>query len=660
MVLGLQDVKAALLEVRYHILAGLLVSIAFGIAIYVFESYEINGVAERQATQQIGEFEERFALAQTELDAASALIAQARVSVPMLKDFIDRLPLSKARNVPWMWAFVVAGRDVPMLEASIRSQLQWPGYAVVRGPGSGKTLAPVVMATADLGPKLLGLDLMVQSELAPLFAAVQVSVNQAPAEPLVLLSGDGFPAAAVYMTRFLHKTGGPADAYQSTMILRGVTAANLAASAGLGAEQSFQILDRSHSPPRPVLVSGPTPEQTPWLPEATISDGPHSLGVLLSRPQLASRPWWWLVALTIGCLATAFYAALRSGLIAGQRAVLLNRILSSTEHTLAETQRREAAFFENAGTANCETGYTTGEILRVNESFLTMLGYERAEVIGRRFTDLTYPPDVALSTAALASEDGTPNPHLQFEKRYVRKDGTILWALVNAKLYRDAEGRPISYMTVVLNIDDRKRDEAAKALLARELAHRVRNTVQLTSSLARQTAATARSVAEYDAKFHRRLAALSAAQDILFDRNWVSAPLARIAQATLKPFSPEDQTKARLSVDLPDVELPTQQAQTIAVALHELASNSSNFGALANGGSVHVLGTLLEAGEDGKQRLLLRWEEQSAKPIRKPRKSGFGTRMLMTAMPEQFSGSAKTTWRKNGFLYEAWLNLPEV
>ena len=68
---------------------------------------------------------------------------------------------------------------------------------------------------------------------------------------------------------------------------------------------------------------------------------------------------------------------------------------------------------------------------------------------------------------------------------------------MNSKLYYDGNGQPSSYMTVIININDRKQDEATKALLTRELAHRVRNTVQLTSSLARQTATTARSVKDY-------------------------------------------------------------------------------------------------------------------------------------------------------------------
>ena len=105
--------------------------------------------------------------------------------------------------------------------------------------------------------------------------------------------------------------------------------------------------------------------------------------------------------------------------------------------------------------------------------------------------------------------------------------------------------------------------------------------------------------------------------------------------------------------------MPTQQAQTIAIALHELASNSSRFGALSNGGTVSVIGTVLNESDDS-QTLHIRWDEQSTRAIRKPKRAGFGTRMLMSAMPEQFSGRASANWRSTGLLYEAWLKLPKT
>ena len=636
-----------------------MLSVALGVATYAFERREIMSRVERDTAQQIGEIEERIALAHAELESTQALISQASPQIDTLKDFIGRLAISRTRSVPWIWASITKDSDVALLEAEVRTQHPETEFKVRRGSTSGPVVAPVVLAIDTADQAVLGMDMLVFPDIARMVAAAQSSIDTAAAEPLIVIEDAAFPADTIYMARIVYPAP-HASAGRQSLILRGITRQNLVRAANLKTGQMLRLVDKSSDPPRTLIVSGGDAAAVRWQPEAEFSVGRHLLATSLSVPGATPHPVWWLFTTLAGLLLTGLYASLRSGFLVGERATQLGSMLTSTEQELAETQRREIAFFENAGTANCETDFGTGQLLRVNDSLCRMFGYAREELIGKRFSDITHPDDIALSQKALLDDTGAPRSNLQFEKRYLKKDGTPMWGLVNAKLYHDASGKPRSYMTVIVNIDDRKRDEATKALLTRELAHRVRNTVQLTSSLARQTAATARSVRDYDSKFHRRLAALSTAQDILFDRNWMSAPLPVIAQATIKPFLPGDHKHGQITLRLPDVELPTQQAQTIAIALHELASNSSRHGALAHGGTVSVVGTLPEASDGGTRVLHLTWDEQSPKRVRKPRRSGFGTRMLLTAMPEQFGGTAKATWRRTGLLYEAWLNLPGI
>ena len=250
---------------------------------------------------------------------------------------------------------------------------------------------------------------------------------------------------------------------------------------------------------------------------------------------------------------------------------------------------------------------------------------------------------------------GQPCDHLQFEKRYRRKDGAPVWCLVNGRLVRDKSGKPAFYATVIIDISERKQSETTQTMLVAELAHRVRNIVQLTASLARQTANSARSVQEYDHLFHGRLAALKTAQDLLFDTGWKFALLAVLAERTLRPFIPPKDDKTFV-IDLPNLELPTQYAQTLAIALNELAVNSAKYGALANDGSVHLKGDIETTGE-GQRRLHLKWQEAGMTSVRKPRRRGFGMRMLEFAVPEQFRGFANLSWARSGFVYEAWLPL---
>ena len=653
-------VREALKRIKTHIAVGVMLSGVAGLAAYVLEAREIRVSSERVLAAQVSEIEERLSLANAELDSVTSFIAQAGPDVALVNNFISGLPLSRSGNVPWLWSAVVPATEIDDFARTLRAQPSMETFVIGEAKGAGKVLAPIMLVTGSLDAGRVGSDLSGDPGVDELAASVVKATDDSPKGRLLKISTSGLPTDTVFMARIMAPPVGQTDRIAwPSIVFRGLTTTNLLRSAQLVDGQSLRLLDETKNPAATLLVAGRSPAAATWLPTVTLLVGDYRFGLSLSALPVRTRPGWWLPLLVSGLLATALYAALRSGTIVGERAFQLGSVLSSTELRLAETERREVAFFENAGTANCETDYTTGTLRRVNDSLCTLLGYDRNDLIGRSFSEITHPDDIELSKSVLVDDQGLPKPHLQFEKRYLRKDGATVWGLVNSKLYYDGNGQPRSYMTVIININDRKQDEATKALMTRELAHRVRNTVQLTSSLARQTATTARSVKDYDLKFHRRLAALSAAQDILFDRNWMSAPLSRIAQATFKPFLPEDRKNGDLSVDLPNVELPSQQAQTIAIALHELASNSSRHGALSNGGTVSVIGKVLNDAI-GTQTLHLRWDEQSTRSIRKPKRAGFGTRMLMSAMPEQFSGRATATWRSTGLLYEAWLTLPKA
>ncbi len=443
-----------------------------------------------------------------------------------------------------------------------------------------------------------------------------------------------------------------------SVLLRGVALDTLRAIAGLDPGQSLSIMDESVTPPRVLIGEDATRRDSNWIPAQTVTSGDFRLSVAIAQPRSSGIPLIWLPIVTAGLLATFLWVSYRAADLNRREASFLGTRLSGTERELSTTLQRELTFFENSGTANCETDYKTGRLIRVNESMCRMFGYTRDELIGKSFPDITHPDDIAMSRSALVDAEGRPLERLQFEKRYLRKDGSVMWGLVNARLLFDAEGTPVSYSTIIIDITARKMDEETKSMLLRELAHRVRNTVQLTSSLARQTGRTARSVKDYESKFNRRLAALSGAQDLLFDTGWKAAPLREIARRTVKPFLPEQQGFSSFHINLPEIDLPTQQAQTLAIALHELTSNSAAFGALGHGGEIHLDGTLDHDETTNKTILSVKWSEKVSKRIRKPKKAGFGTIMLEQALPEQFGGTAKLNWSSSGLLYEARLPLP--
>ena len=122
---------------------------------------------------------------------------------------------------------------------------------------------------------------------------------------------------------------------------------------------------------------------------------------------------------------------------------------------LRESEERFRVTFEQAAVGIAHVA-PNGQLLRVNQKYCDIVGYSPEELLERRFQDITYPDDLPANTAyvdgMLASEIELPS----IEKRYVRKDGTLIWVnLTNALLYHPS-GEPKYFISVVQDITARK------------------------------------------------------------------------------------------------------------------------------------------------------------------------------------------------------------
>jgi PAS domain S-box-containing protein len=130
------------------------------------------------------------------------------------------------------------------------------------------------------------------------------------------------------------------------------------------------------------------------------------------------------------------------------------------ETELRASETRFRSFFDNAPIGKCITS-PTGTLLRVNPAFATMLGYTTDELTGRPFATLTHPDDAAQSLEGSRRLLAGEAESLQFEKRYRTRQGRDVWAQVTTRLQRDDAGRPLHFLTHVLDIDERNRARAA-------------------------------------------------------------------------------------------------------------------------------------------------------------------------------------------------------
>ncbi len=102
-----------------------------------------------------------------------------------------------------------------------------------------------------------------------------------------------------------------------------------------------------------------------------------------------------------------------------------------------------------------------GRYLRVNRKLCQMVGYSEEEMLQRNFLDITHPDDREISAKQVEATFSGELDEASVEKRYVRKDGEIIWILVNWKVIRDAEGRPLRTVASLQDITSRKHAEEA-------------------------------------------------------------------------------------------------------------------------------------------------------------------------------------------------------
>jgi PAS domain S-box-containing protein len=127
---------------------------------------------------------------------------------------------------------------------------------------------------------------------------------------------------------------------------------------------------------------------------------------------------------------------------------------------LQESEERFRTAFEEGAVAMALTALDS-TLLKVNSSFCRMLGFSESELVGRSFTEITHPDDRAANLVGIRRLASGEISCFRMEKRYIRKDGAVIWADMNTASVHDAHGRPLYCVTHVQDITDRKHAEEA-------------------------------------------------------------------------------------------------------------------------------------------------------------------------------------------------------
>lgn len=238
---------------------------------------------------------------------------------------------------------------------------------------------------------------------------------------------------------------------------------------------------------------------------------------------------------------------------------------------------------------------------------------------------------------------------VQFDTKRQRKDGTLVDVSISGAPLLTAGGEVFGISMIHRDITEQRRQQEQTRFIMRELAHRSKNLLAIILSMASQTARSARSVPDFTARFTQRLQGLSHSHDLLLQRDWRGVSMLELAERQLQHFVDGEST--RVSFIGPRVMVDPKAAQNLGLALHELATNASKYGALSNPGGRVTLSWAIEAG-----RFRVEWREVGGPAVTPPQTRGFGQVVLERLASDALEGEVKLDYAPDGFVWS--LNIP--
>lgn len=182
-----------------------------------------------------------------------------------------------------------------------------------------------------------------------------------------------------------------------------------------------------------------------------------------------------------------------------------------------------------------------------------------------------------------------------------------------------------------------------KDLMLQEMKHRIKNSITRVLAIARQTAASAQDIAEFQDSFSARLQAMAASQDMLTRSRWQKADLAELLRIELAQVFGKELPDGVLNG--PRVMLSETATQALGLTFHELATNALKYGEAGN--SPHALKVEWQV-MDEEDMLSLSWREASNVAVTPPEKPGFGTRLIDMNITRELKGTIRRDYRADG------------
>jgi len=313
---------------------------------------------------------------------------------------------------------------------------------------------------------------------------------------------------------------------------------------------------------------------------------------------------------------------------------------SAEPHEKLQTGYKET--FDFAGVGIAQVGLD-GRFVDLNSSFCRMMGRSKEDLLGLTFQDLTYYEDLGLNLDLLRSLLAGEIPNYRMEKRYIRPNGEVFWADLTVSPHLDSQGKPITLISIVLDITAQKEAQERLRFLMGELSHRTKNLASVVQAIVNQTARNAGSVSDFRDSLNARLAGIAASEDLTASRETLATDLQGLIARQLAVFLSGDDNRVQLSG--PTVSLSPDASRGLGMALHELITNALKHGALSTpDGSLRIAWHV----DQHPGRLTLTWTERGGPPVQPPSRTGFGRRVIESMVATSTRGEVELRFAPEG------------
>ncbi len=285
-------------------------------------------------------------------------------------------------------------------------------------------------------------------------------------------------------------------------------------------------------------------------------------------------------------------------------------------------------------------------IIFANESFLTLIGYGREEVLAR---SLNFILGLGADERAVREVEAAfvDPPQEDPEIHYKRKDGSMCWATLFVAPVTDEQGAVLQNFVSLIDVTHFKMAEENTARLVDELKHRVKNTLAIVQSIVSQAVRSSQDSFVVRELIETRIGSLSRAHDLLGREEWKGVGLNDLVCEVLEPFRACGGRARRFTIEGENIRLLPNATLGLGIAFHELATNAIKYGAFSNEtGKISIKWTR-ENKPDGRW-LCVHWRETGGPPVTVPKRRGFGSRVIEQGLAHDVEGKVELNFLPPG------------